>query len=104
MTLLRVTEADVIDHFDGEMIPVTDWDGSERTVPGWRCLHCGWRYGSIELPRAHECPVAEAAETLLAADGAGPPDGETTFGQPLYSALAALARELGEENHNATES
>lgn len=72
MSYLRVTEADLDEHFEGIMIWVRDWPSGEHRVPGWKCLHCGWMVGSIELPRGHECPEEGQAQRERAAlDGDG---------------------------------
>jgi hypothetical protein len=56
MTTLRVTDETLDEHFEGVMIDVNDPFVGGYTVPGWKCLHCGWIIGTAGLPPSHYCP------------------------------------------------
>lgn len=51
---LDVDRETVADHFEGILIPVEDI-GGKYNVPGWQCIHCGWKVGASGLPPAHYC-------------------------------------------------
>lgn len=55
MPQTTTTEGNILDNFDGVVIPVEDIAGKYQ-VPGWKCRECGWTVGTMHFPIAHNCP------------------------------------------------
>lgn len=56
MDIRVTTDDELVQHFEGVMIPVNDPFVGDYSVPGWKCVHCGWMVGAQGYPPGHECP------------------------------------------------
>ncbi len=57
--LVRATEANIAELFEGVMVPFDEPFIGVIRRPGWRCKRCGWTFVAVGLPIPHECQAEE---------------------------------------------